>query len=221
MTFGVLAELYLEDCRNHCKPTSFYTKNYLIQTKILPYFKDISVNEIKVSTVRFWQNELLSQSGKRGQAYSDTYLKSIHVQFSAIMNYATRYYNLPSNPAALCGSIGHKKTSVMNFWTIDEFNRFLSCLEPDPLPQLIFQLLFWTGIRSGNCLPCPPITLIIRSVCCILRTITVVFKDRTYCLLRKLRAVCEPFPCPLFYATISRPTYLSCPTAAAAKGCSP
>lgn len=152
MTFAALAELYLEDCQNHCKPTSFYTKNYLIQTKILPYFKDISVNEIKVSTVRFWQNELLSQSSKRGQAYSDTYLKSIHVQFSAIMNYATRYYNLPSNPAVLCGSIGHKKTSVINFWTIDEFNRFLSCLEPAPLPQLIFQLLFWTGIRSGELL---------------------------------------------------------------------
>lgn len=152
MIFEALTKLYLEDCRNHCKPTSFYTKNHLITTKILPYFKEMPVNEIKVSTVRSWQNELLSQCGRNGKSYSDTYLKSIHVQFSAIMNYATRYYGLPSNPAALCGSIGHKKTTVMNFWTIDEFNRFLSCLEPEPLPQLIFQLLFWTGIRSGELL---------------------------------------------------------------------
>lgn len=152
MVFGALAELYLEDCRNHCKPTSFYTKHYLIQTKILPYFKDMPVNEIKVSAIRFWQNELLSQCSPKGQIYSDTYLKSIHVQLSAILNYGMRYYNLPSNPAAVCGSIGRKKTSVMNFWTINEFTRFLSCLEPEPLPQLMFQLLFWTGIRSGELL---------------------------------------------------------------------
>ncbi len=152
MVFEVLADLYLEDCRNHCKPTSFSVKNYLIKTKILPYFKDMSVNEIKVSTVRFWQNELLSQCTKREQTYSDTYLKSIHVQLSAILNYGMRYYNLPSNPAALCSSMGNKKTTVMNFWTIDEFNRFLSCLEPEPPARLIFQLLFWTGIRSGEML---------------------------------------------------------------------
>lgn len=152
MVFETLANLYLEDCRNHCKPTSLYTKNYLIETKILPYFKDMPVNEIKVSTVRSWQNNLLSQCSIRGQAYSDAYLKSIHVQLSAILNYGMRYYNLSFNPAALCGSMGHKKAAVMNFWTIDEFHRFLSCLEPEPLPQLIFQLLFWTGIRSGELL---------------------------------------------------------------------
>lgn len=152
MTFGALTDLYLEDCKNRCKPTSFYTKNYLIQTKILPYFKDMPVNRIKVSTVRYWQNDLLAQCGKRGQAYSDTYLKSIHLQLSAILNYGMRYYNLPSNSAAMCGSIGRKKTTIMNFWTIDEFNRFLSCLEQELLPRLIFQLLFWTGIRSGELL---------------------------------------------------------------------
>ncbi len=43
--------------------------------------------------------------------------KSIHVQFFAIMNYDMRYYNSPSNHVALCGSIGHKKATVMNFWT--------------------------------------------------------------------------------------------------------
>lgn len=152
MIFGALVELYLEDCKNHCKPTSFSQKQYLIKTKILPYFNNMPVNEIKVSTVRLWQNELLSQCSSKGQIYSDTYLKSIHVQLSAILNYGMRYYNLPSNPAALCGSIGRKKTAVMNFWTIDEFLRFLSCLEPEPLPRLMFQLLFWTGIRSGELL---------------------------------------------------------------------
>lgn len=152
MTFESLANLYLDDCKNRCKPTSYYEKNYLIQNKILPYFKDMSVNEIKVSTVRFWQNELLSHQSKVGKPYSNTYLKSIHVQLSAILNYGMRYYNLPSNPAAMCGSIGQKKSNAVNFWTIDEFHRFLSSLEGNSQTQLIFQLLFWTGIRSGELL---------------------------------------------------------------------
>lgn len=82
------------------------------------YFKDMTVSEIKVSTVRFWQNELLSGHSSTGKSYSDTYLKSIHVQLSAILNYGMRYYNLPSNPAALCGSIGQKKSCPMNFCVI-------------------------------------------------------------------------------------------------------
>ena len=156
MTFESLASLYLDDCRNRCKPTSLYEKSYLIENKILPYFKDMPVNEIKVSTVRFWQNELLSGHSRSGKSYSDTYLKSIHVQLSAILNYGMRYYNLPSNPAALCGSIGQKKACPMNFWTIDEFHRFLSGLEDKSMPQIIFQLLFWTGIRSGELLALSP-----------------------------------------------------------------
>ena len=152
MTFGTLAGLYLDDCRNRCKPTSFYEKTYLIETKILPYFEDMPVNEIKVSTVRFWQNELLSHRSKSGRPYSDTYLKSIHVQLSAVFNYGMRYYDLPSNPAALCGSIGQKKAAAMSFWTIDEFRHFLSCLDAESLYRIIFELLFWTGIRSGELL---------------------------------------------------------------------
>lgn len=152
MTFESLTNLYLDDCRNRCKPTSLYEKTYLIETKILPYFKNMAVNEIKVSAVRFWQNELLSHKSSTGKSYSDTYLKSIHVQLSAILNFGMRYYNLPSNPAALCGSIGQKKPGTVNFWTINEFHRFLSCQKEGSLPYIIFQILFWTGIRSGELL---------------------------------------------------------------------
>lgn len=78
-------------------------------------------------------------------------MKSIHVQLSAIFNYGMRYYDLPSNPAALCGSIGQKKAAAIGFWTIDEFRRFLSCVK-ERLFRAAFQLLFWTGIRSGELL---------------------------------------------------------------------
>ena len=151
MSFQTLAGLYLADCKNRCKPTSFYAKSYLIETKILPYFQTIPVNEIKVSAVRFWQNELLSHRDEKGHPYSDAYMKAIHVQLSAVFNYGMRYYDLPANPAALCGSIGRKKAAAIDFWTIDEFRRFLACVQDSPF-RTAFQLLFWTGIRSGELL---------------------------------------------------------------------
>ena len=38
--------------------------------------------------------------------YSQTYLKTLHNQLSAIFNHAVRYYELRSNPAAKVGNMG-------------------------------------------------------------------------------------------------------------------
>lgn len=152
MTFQCLAELYLEDCRNRCKPTSFSEKEFLIRNKIIPRFGNMTVSEIKPSAIRLWQNELLSARRPDSRPYSPTYLNSIHVQLSAVFNYAVKYYGLGQNPAHLCGSIGQKKSAPMNFWTLEEFNRFLSSMQGNSSARVIFLLLFWTGIRSGELL---------------------------------------------------------------------
>ena len=48
-----------------------------------------------------------------------TYLKTIHNQLSAILNYAVNFYNLRSNPCRKAGSMGK------NIWTLEEFQKFL------------------------------------------------------------------------------------------------
>lgn len=152
MAFQCLAELYLADCKNRCKPTSFSEKEFLIRNKILPRFGNMTVSEIKPAAIRLWQNELLSIRRQNGCPYSPAYLNAIHVQLSAIFNYAVKYYGLAQNPALLCGSIGQKRTSSISFWTLDEFNRFLSSVQDNLSVRTIFMLLFWTGIRSGELL---------------------------------------------------------------------
>ena len=47
-----------------------------------------------MADVRAWQNELLMYKDKNGKGYSQTYLKTINCQLTAIFNYAIRYYNL-------------------------------------------------------------------------------------------------------------------------------
>ena len=112
MTFGSMVELYMEDMRPRLRATTMRSKEYLINLKILPYFRDLQVNDITPAHVRKWQSELLSKD------YSPTYVKTIYNQLSAIFNYAVRYYGLRENPARVAGSIGKKKAQEMNFWTV-------------------------------------------------------------------------------------------------------
>lgn len=148
MLFKNLVELYLEDCKVRLKPTTLSTKRNIITQRILPYFTDMPINTITATTIRYWQNELLSSS----ENYSATYLKTVNSQLSAIFNFAVKYYKLHSNPVRACGSIGKQNADSMLFWTNDEFRAFIRQIENKPLSKVIFNLLFWTGIRSGELL---------------------------------------------------------------------
>lgn len=105
ITFAILVENYMNDCKVHLKPTTLANKHHLISTKLLPYFANMPICDIDISTVRKWQNELISHEN----GYAPTYLKTVHNQLSAIFNFAVKYYKLPSNPASACGSMGKKK----------------------------------------------------------------------------------------------------------------
>lgn len=71
---------------------------------------------------------------------------------SAIFNFACKYYKLPENPARICGSMGRKNADCMLFWTVDEFKRFIEAVSDKIVSTTIFNLLFWSGMRSGEML---------------------------------------------------------------------
>jgi integrase len=138
----------MEDCKSRLKPTTYSGKEFLINSKLLPYFKDMPINKIEAASIRRWQNELLGHE----KNYSLTYLKTVHNQISAIFNFACKYYKLPTNPARTCGAMGKKNADSMLFWTIEEFKRFIPFVSNKPISKAAFELLFWTGIRSGELL---------------------------------------------------------------------
>lgn len=146
MKFKVLVELYLEYCDARLKVTTVATKTHMIKTKLLPFFGDMSINSIDAATVQQWQNEIISQGFKQ------TYLKVIHNQLSAIFNYAIRFYGLSKNPARICGSMGKKKADSMDFYTLEEFDTFISYFDDKLRSKTIFSLLFYSGMREGEML---------------------------------------------------------------------
>ena len=62
-----------------------YTKRYIIDLKIKPYFEKKILSEITVADVRAWQNELLTYKDKNGKGYSPvsyTHLNKVPVSLS-------------------------------------------------------------------------------------------------------------------------------------------
>ena len=99
MTFGEFWKLYTEDVKNYVKLNTWLTKEHIVDTKILPYFRNLKMNEITPGDVRKWQNEMVAFRYENGKCYSQTYKKTMHNILSAIFNHACRFYNLKSNPA--------------------------------------------------------------------------------------------------------------------------
>lgn len=141
--FKTLVDLYMEDVATRVRSTTLENKKYVIDLKITPYFGKMNVNKITPNHIRKWQNELI----KKG--YSQTYLKSINNQISAIFNFAIKYYNLSSSPALKAGAMGKKNADDMQFWTVKEFKKFIE-YDDKPISELAFKVLFWTGMRSGE-----------------------------------------------------------------------
>ena len=150
MKFEDFWKMYYADMETRLREHTMRTKKYIVELKILPYFGNKRVNDITAADIRQWQNELI----KIG--YSPTYLKTINNQLSAIFNYAIRYYDLKSNPCAKAGSMGKSKAEEMDFWTGEEFRKFIDSVMNKRLSYMAFMTLYWTGMRLGELLALNP-----------------------------------------------------------------
>ena len=146
MTMASLISLYNTDMGNRLRASTMSTKEHMIRTKVLPYFGKMKISDIKATTVRQWQNQLM------GEGYAETYLKAINNQLCTIFNYAVKYYGLKENPCHKAGSMGRKHAKEMQFWTKDEYLKFAAAIADKPQIHAAFQVLYWCGIREGELL---------------------------------------------------------------------
>lgn len=153
--FSSLVANYLEDMEHRLKPTTMENKRFIIEGKLLPYFSRLKTCDIDTIKIRKWQNELISFRDEEGKPYSPTYLKTVNNQMSAILNYAMKHYNLASNPCRAAGSMGKSKADEMNIWTQAEYEQFSNTISKSSM-KLAFDILFYTGMRSGELLALTP-----------------------------------------------------------------
>ena len=146
MTLADFWEIYKADMEKRLRKTTMKQKEYVMNDKVLPYFGKTLINEITAPMIRKWQGEMMEKG------FKPTYLKTIHNQLSAILNYAVNFYDLRSNPCRKAGSMGKSKADERPYWTLEEFQKFSDAIMYKQDSLIAFQILFWTGMRIGELL---------------------------------------------------------------------
>lgn len=152
MGFETFVNIYMSDIKPQIKLNTYLTKEQIIKTHILPYFKERVLAEISPADILQWQNEILSLRDSNGKGYSPVYLRTIHNQLNAIFNHAVKYYELPKNPCLATKKLGKEKSGEMKFWTLEEYQKFAEEIKDKPMSYYAFQILYWCGIRCGELL---------------------------------------------------------------------
>ncbi len=141
--------IYYRDMASRLKPATLSSKRQIFANKILPFFGGLPMRSITTQHVRKWQSVILRQN------YSPAYEQLIDFQLSAIMNYAERYYDFP-NPCTKAGHIGGAGAKKAGFWTLEEYELFISHFAGDTEAFTAFEILYWTGMRQGEMLALTP-----------------------------------------------------------------
>ena len=113
---------------------------------IVPYFGDCKMNEITASDIIQWQNEMLQMN------FSDSYLRMLQNQMTALFTHVSKIYNLKNNPCKKVKKMGRSDSRSLTFWTLEEYEKFFASIDKDSRYYVLFETLFWTGMRIGELL---------------------------------------------------------------------
>ena len=144
MEMNSFIQVYFEDKKNELKENSIRNKQHMMNKHIVPYFGTRKMNEITPADVIQWQNTI------QEKGYSKTYERMIQNQLNALFNHAQKIYNLKENPCKKVKRMGKSDADKLEFWTKEEYDRFITVIDPGSEDYLIFEILFWTGIREGD-----------------------------------------------------------------------
>lgn len=150
MLFEDFVEVYFEDKDMELKERTKRNKRYMIDRHLIPFFKGMKMNEITPKDIINWQKTILEAG------YSETYQRMVQNQVTALFVHANKIYDLHQNPCKKTRKIGRSDVRRLEFWTKEEFDRFIATYDKDNKYWLIFSILFWTGCRIGELLALTP-----------------------------------------------------------------
>lgn len=144
MTMKVFVEQYFQDKENELKQRTKQNKRYMIDSYLIPYFGDMKMSDIKPAQIIAWQNEIYKKN------LSESYMRMIQNQLTALFTHATKIYDLANNPCKKVKRMGKDDKRSLTFWTVDEYKQFISTVDKSDRYYIMFEILFWTGIREGD-----------------------------------------------------------------------
>lgn len=146
MKLSEFVEVYFEDKQNELKDRTIKNKRYMMEQHIIPYFGDCMMSEVTAHHIIQWQNEMQTKG------FSESYLRMIQNQLTSLFTHASRIYDLHANPCKKVKRMGNSDARSLDFWTLEEYQRFIGTIDSNERYYLIFEILFWTGCRIGELL---------------------------------------------------------------------
>lgn len=144
LKFSELSKRYMEYSVGRKKTHSIIKQNNLINTLLIPYFKNYYVKDIKPNDIDEFYRSILPR-------YANSSMKNIRTTLSAIMNYAVSFYELPKNVVNIVQLPKKQQDKKLKYWTLEQFNTFESSID-NIIYKTMFNVLFWTGLRKGEML---------------------------------------------------------------------
>ena len=128
----------------HHKKQSFDTMLYKFNFRILPFFKDFNLDNIKTEDILAWQDYILTFN------YSNNYNSSLYYILSSFFGYCSVFYNFDKNIISKVGNFKKKyEQKKSDFYNIQEFKLFIKNVDNNIYKQF-FNLMFFTGTRPGE-----------------------------------------------------------------------
>ena len=143
---ATFVEMYFEDKKNELKERSITNKQYMINKYVIPFFKEKKIDEIVPADIIQWQDQIIQHN------FSKTYQRMLQNQVTAIFSHAAKIYGLRDNPCKQVKKIGDSDAERIDFWTVQEYEQFIAHIEKDDKYCVLFEMLFFTGMRIGECL---------------------------------------------------------------------
>ena len=149
-TVADVVPLYLAALGNQNKDSSIYDKRNNYNKYIIPQLGNEPIKNLTRERLYQWQDELWAmRNPKTNQYYAHAYLSKIRTSLCSLLSWLSERYGIENNLLRIRKPKRRTAKTEMEFWTTEEFTRFISAVD-DPLYRALFNMLFYTGRRKGE-----------------------------------------------------------------------
>lgn len=147
--FSDVAKCFFEELYLIRKESTAFSYENAYNKNIEPYFKNLRLNDITISTINNWKNEILKKDFKL------SYLNKLYNVLNHIFVYSMRNFSTENNPVSISGKFQKKNEDVISnkekvkYITFEQFQTFISCID-DITWKTFFIFLYYTGMRKGE-----------------------------------------------------------------------
>ena len=146
MTFKkFLDDYFIPDYKSQVRKRTFD----MTQSKFkrLSFFENMKLSDIQAPHVKKCQNAMFIEG------LSNNYIRSVHQMLQQIFDLAVKLGMLSNNVAKTVGNVKKDRPKV-DFWTVEEFQLFISTFDKSNIYELLYFTTFWfffmTGVRTSE-----------------------------------------------------------------------